>query len=220
MFQLVEKIITIGGEAPLIGMPIYLIRFTGCNLECSYCDTNYKNEINDQFTFNELIDDIFNKVKEFPELKVLFTGGEPLLDDRQNELINIISELENIDFYIETNGSIKINNFNLTNCYYIVDWKSPSSGNNEDSFFIENLHKLRLEKDCIKFVINNNDFNWLKETIKIIQKINPFITLYISPQQGRLSLKETADFIIKNKLPARLSLQLHKIIWPNKNRGI
>ena len=164
MFQLVEKIITLGGEAPLIGMPIYLIRFTGCNLECSYCDTNYKNEINDQFTFKELVDDIFNKAK------VLFTGGEPLLNDRQDELINVISELENIDFYIETNGSIKINNFNLTNCYYVIDWKSPSSGN-EDSFFIENLHKLRLEKDCIKFVINNYDFNWLKETIKIIRDV-------------------------------------------------
>jgi 7-carboxy-7-deazaguanine synthase len=219
MLELIEKITTIGGEAPLIGMPIYLIRFTGCNLNCTYCDTEYKNEINDQFTPKELIDDIFMKMKEFPDLKILFTGGEPLLGDRQNQLLNIISELENIDFYIETNGSIEITNFNLSNCYYIIDWKTPSSGYNE-TFFIENLKKLRIDKDCIKFVINSDDFDWLKKAIKIIQEINPFITLYISPQSQKLSLQDAADFIIKNKLPVRLSFQFHKIIWPNKNKGI
>lgn len=219
MLEIVEKITTIGGEAPLIGIPIYLIRFTGCNLDCTYCDTSYKNEVNDQFTTKELIDDIFNKVKEFPELKILLTGGEPFLDERQEELLKIISELENIDFYIETNGSIEIINFNLTNCYYVIDWKAPSSGHDE-SFLIENLKGLRIEKDCIKFVINSDDFDWVKKAIKIVQEINPFITLYISPQAEKLTLEDTADFIIKNKLPVRLSCQLHKIIWKNKNRGI
>ena len=219
MLEIVEKLTTIGGEAPLIGIPIYLIRFTGCNLNCSYCDTIYKDEVNDQFTFKELIDDIFNKVKEYPELKILFTGGEPFLGTRQDDLINIITELENIDFYIETNGSIEITNFNLSNCYYILDWKAPSSGFNE-SFFIENLKKLRIEKDCIKFVINADDFDWLKKAVKTVQEINPFLVLYVSPQSEKLSLVDTADFIIRNKLPVRLSLQLHKIIWPDKNRGI
>lgn len=219
MFELVEKFITIGGEAPLIGIPIYLVRFSGCNLDCIYCDTPYKNEVNDNYTSKELMDDISNKIKEYTDLKVLFTGGEPFLENRQEELLKIIFELENIDFYIETNGSINLHDFNLKNCYYVLDWKSPSSNFN-DTFIVENLNKLRIEKDCVKFIINATDFEWLKDAIKLVQKINPFIPLYVSPQYGKLSLEETADFILKNRLPLKLSFQLHKIIWPNKDRGI
>ncbi|MCK4798382.1 MAG: radical SAM protein [Spirochaetes bacterium] len=218
MIELVEKYITIGGEASLLGIPIYLFRFKGCNLDCSYCDTPYKNEVNDYFTVRELADDILHKVKQYPELKILFTGGEPLLGNRQNELLSIISDLENIDFYIETNGSISIENIELTNCFYIVDWKSPSSGF-PDSFCADNLKKMRIENDCIKFIINKDDFAWVKEVVKIIQKVNPFIPLYITPQWGKMELVELSDFILTNRLPLKLSIQLHKYIWKDSKRG-
>ena len=219
MLEVVEKYITIGGEAPLIGFPIYLFRFSYCNLDCVYCDTPYKNEINYNFSIKELSGDISNKIKQYSDLKILFTGGEPLLEERQQKLLSIIKDLKNIDFYIETNGSIKIKNFKLSNCFFIIDWKSPSSGF-ADTFCMENLKFLRIEKDCIKFVVNKNDFEWVKEAVKIIKKINPFIPLYISPQIKKITLEEIADFILKNKLPLRLSFQLHKYIWPEKTRGV
>jgi 7-carboxy-7-deazaguanine synthase len=219
MLDIVEKFITIGGEAPLLGAPIFLIRFSNCNLNCGYCDTPYRNEINERFSLNELIEIINDTVKQFPELKILFTGGEPLLDDRQNELIEIIRQLDNVDFYIETNGSIMLENFSLNNCYYIADWKSPSSGSN-DSFEMENLKKFRIDKDCIKFIIDQNDFDWVKDKIKFIQKINPFLPLFLSPEWDKLKLDELSNFIIKNKLPVKLSFQLHKFIWNDKKRGV
>ena len=219
MINLVEKYITIAGELPMTGMPIYLLRFSGCNLNCTYCDTPYKDEINDSFTKEELIDDIVNETNQYPDLKVLFTGGEPLLGDRQQKLISIIKELENIDFYIETNGSIELDNLSLANCYYIIDWKSPSSGH-VDSFCFDNLKYLRIDKDCIKLIINKNDFEWVKEVIKIVQKTNPFIPLYLSAQWNKLKLDEAVGFILKNRLPVRLSIQMHKIIWHEKSRRV
>ena len=130
-----------------------------------------------------------------------------------------VDELKNINFYIETNGSIPISDFNLPNCHFILDWKSPSSDCAED-FCIDNLKHLRIDKDCIKFVISHYDLDWLKDIIKFIGKVNPFLSLYVSPQAGEIELSEIANFIIKNKYPLKMSFQFHKIIWPHKIRGV
>jgi 7-carboxy-7-deazaguanine synthase len=219
MFNIAEKFITISGEAPIIGYPVYLIRFSGCNLNCTYCDTPYKDEINFKLSINELAEDIISQSLQYPDIKVLFTGGEPFLDNRQTGLIEIIKSNENIDFYIETNGSIKLEDFIIPNVFYVADWKTPSSGD-PDNFFMDNLKKFRINNDCLKFVVSGTDFDWLKEKIKIIQKINPFLPIYISPQWNKLDLEELAEFILKNRLPVRISIQLHKIIWKNKDRGV
>ena len=219
MFEIVEKYITISGEAPILGEPVYLIRFSGCNLDCGYCDTAYKNEVNEKISVEDLKNDIVEKINNYPELKVLLTGGEPLLGDRQEKLIQLIRELKYINFYIETNGSLPINEFGLLNCHYVVDWKSPSS-DDENSFCIENVRRMRIDEDCIKFVINRDDFEWLKDAIEVIAKINPFLPLYVSPQWNGVDLSEIAQFILKNKLPLRMSFQFHKIIWEANRRGV
>ncbi|HOV15485.1 MAG TPA: 4Fe-4S cluster-binding domain-containing protein [Spirochaetota bacterium] len=219
MFEIVERFLTISGEAPIIGEPIYLIRFSHCNLSCSYCDTNYKDEVNETVSTKELHDIIVQNVNNFSDLKVLFTGGEPLFNDRQSEILKLIDSLKFVNFYIETNGTIGIENFNLPNCHFVVDWKAPSSMSDR-AFCTDNLKKLRIDKDCIKFVINDSDFDWLKDVIKIIEKVNPFLPMYVSPQSSRVELSEIANFIIKNRLPLKMSLQLHKLIWPKKERGV
>lgn len=219
MLDIVERFITISGEAPIIGEPIYLIRFSGCNLGCSYCDTEYKDEINERITTDNLISEINNIIKEYPYLKVLFTGGEPLLEERQEELYLIMKNLTNIEFFIETNGSIDIKYFDLPNVYYVVDWKTPSS--NCNNFFLEsNLKKMRFQNDVIKFVVSKSDLKWVKEKIDFINKTNPFLRLYISPQYGKIELKEIAEFIINNRLSLIISIQLHKLIWKDKIRGV
>ena len=219
MLNIVEKFITISGEAPIIGQPVYLIRFSNCNLNCNYCDTPYKNEVNYAFSKKEMINDILLAVQGYPDIKVLFTGGEPLLSERNDILMSIIEELKDIDFYIETNGSILLDNYELANCFYVVDWKSPSSGENI-SFCKDNLMQLRSNNDCIKFVVSRNDLEWVKDSIKTINKINPSLNLFISAQSGKINLEELADFILKNRLPLNISIQLHKYIWPKIERGV
>lgn len=219
MLDIVEKYLTIGGEANLSGYPIYLIRLSGCNLDCSYCDTPFRDEVNDSFTIEEIKEEIIEKINNFPELKILFTGGEPLFGEKQDLLIDLIKDMSHIEFYIETNGSILINNFELQNCHYVIDWKTPSSGY-EDSFCMQNVRSLRIDNDCLKYVVNREDLKWVKDSYKYIQEVNPFLPVYLTPQWGKIELPELAEFIIKNKLPVRLSLQLHKYIWPGVERGV
>lgn len=219
IFNIKEKYITISGEAPASGVPVYLIRFSGCNLECRYCDTEFIEQVIYRFTIKELLEDIHLKCSTYPFLSLLFTGGEPLACERQGSLMTLIRSLEGkVDVYIETNGSIKI--ISLPGyTHFVCDWKTPSSGC-ENSFKMENLKILRPRYDCIKFVINKEDFDWVKEKIHLVKEVNPRLPLYLSPQWGSLSYKELAEFILKNRLPVIMSIQLHKIIWGMEKEGI
>ena len=82
------------------------------------------------------------------------------------------------------------------------------------------MKKLRIYNDCIKFVVSKDDLGWLKEAVDLIHNVNPFIPLYISPQWGKLTLKEASEFILNNRLSLKLSFQLHKYIWPDRDRGV
>ena len=222
MFNIVEKFITLSGEAPNSGEPIYLIRFSRCNLNCSYCDTSYNNEINYTFSQKELINEINRKKHEYPGIKILLTGGEPLLEDRQQKIIQLINKtnkINNCQFFIETNGTIEIKDFSLNNVHYVIDWKTPSSGY-KDSFITNNLYSARSGIDVIKFVTAYDDLVWVKEKIDFIKKFKPNIAIYLSPQLNNIKLDQLAYFITDNKLSVNLSIQLHKIIWGNDKRGV
>jgi len=212
MLELVEKFITISGEAPIPGHPVYLIRFSKCNLSCIYCDTSNRNEVNYRIENEDLLEDIIQNTGCYPYLKVLFTGGEPLLDYREKSIYSIIEKLKKVDFYIETNGSIKIKKSRPDNCHYVCDWKTPSSGFNE-SFNIENITCLSEKQDCIKFVVAESDLDWMKETVLFIYKKKPRIPIYISPCTEAVNIIRLVGYILKNKLPVSLSLQIHKMIW-------
>ncbi len=219
MIEIAEKYVTISGEAPIIGVPVYLIRLSSCNLDCIYCDTKFNRTVNYTYSVNQLTREIQSKVKEFQGLKVLITGGEPLIGERQNKLKSLFMNLNNIEFYVETNGSVVLDNDLLDNVHFVADWKSPSSGF-EDSFAEENLFKLRDSNDCIKFVINKNDLGWLNDRIKEIRAVRKDLPLYISGQWGAISNEAIAEFIINNKINANMSIQLHKIIWGPDRRGV
>jgi 7-carboxy-7-deazaguanine synthase len=216
--EIVEKFFTVSGEAPQPGKPIYLVRFAGCNLDCVYCDTEYRNEVNFTYTIDELIADIANAVKAYPAAEILFTGGEPLIGERQSALEKIYEHFSEKNFYIETNGSIPITGFCHANAHYVVDWKTDSSGCG-DRFCTDNLEKMRAGHDCIKIVVSSADLVTLTEKIDLIKNTNRGIEIYLSPQWGKIAFDELAAFIIDNRLDASISLQLHKIIWGNK-RGV
>ena len=218
MLNIVERFITISGEAPIIGHPVYIYRFSECNLDCSYCDTQYKNEVNLTVSKDEIVDDIRAVKEEYPQIKVLFTGGEPLLGERREQISYIVNLLSGIEFYIETNGTIEIIDNDRENCHFVCDYKSPSA-NEKDMFFQNNLKTLIGEKDCIKFVVNGDDLDWLSEKIKYVNKVNSSLPIFVSPVHSKLEFEKLAEFILERKLPVNISIQLHKIIWPNIERG-
>lgn len=218
MFNIVEKFYSLNGEAPSTGKPVYIVRFTGCNLSCVYCDTEYKDEINISMTKQDLVCDIAKAVGAYPGVSVLFTGGEPLLGDRQFELMEVMRAFPAVEFFIETNGSVTINDFTVSNSRFVVDWKMPSSGFG-DSFIMDNIDKMRPGVDCIKMVVSKDDLPGLIEKIDIIRKINKTLDIFISPQWGNIDFDKLAEFIIDNRLQVSLSLQIHKVIWGNK-RGV
>jgi 7-carboxy-7-deazaguanine synthase len=219
MLEVVERFVSISGEAPIIGHPTYFYRFSGCNLKCTYCDTTYKDEVNYKLSEDDIIEDIKETVNNYPVLKVLFTGGEPLLGDRQGKLFYIIKALPEIDFYIETNGAIEIKHNNLPNCHYVCDFKGPASGE-IDSFKEINLKRLNNKKDCIKFVLGKDDLEWFADKVYKIDKINNGLPIYASTVYGNLNLDVLTKFILDLKLPVNISIQLHKIIWPDIDRGV
>lgn len=217
--EIVEIIKTISGEAPFAGFPVLLIRFSKCNLKCTYCDTINKNEINFKYTPDELKSYIAEVIHNYPAISVLFTGGEPLFHGRQSIINNIISSFSETEFYIESNGSVEIIPFNGSNRHLVLDWKSPSSGEVE-SFLPNNLSRLNPDNDIMKLVVGKDDLEWALNKIEFIKDVNSKIPVYLSPQWGEIELPELASFIIDNNLPAAISLQLHKIIWGMDSKGV
>jgi 7-carboxy-7-deazaguanine synthase len=214
-----EKFFTIAGEAPITGEPVYLIRFSGCNLSCAYCDTKYAHEAREEISTAELHETIVAAAERYRGVKFLLTGGEPLLGERQGLLSGIIRSLPGYMFYVETNGSIEIEDLSLSNCSYVVDMKTPSSGH-EHSFATNNFHRLRPEIDCIKIVLNENDLGWVRVKLASISEENPDLPVYLSPQWNGISLEKLADFVLSNKLQSRISIQLHKMIWGADAKGV
>lgn len=198
---------SIQGESRNAGYPALFIRLSECNLRCSYCDTKYAYPKGEKIS----IDDIIHQVKKYPALHhIAITGGEPLLQDNVNVLIEKLILLR-YKVQIETNGSLPIKNI-PKECIKIVDVKTPSS-NEEKSFYLENIKELT-NHDELKFIIaDKKDFDFATRFIN--KNLNNCkSTINFSPSFNKLSAAQLADLIIENNLDVRLNMQLHKIIWP------
>jgi 7-carboxy-7-deazaguanine synthase len=203
-----EIFYSIQGETRTAGLTSLFIRLSGCNLNCRYCDTQYARDTGITCSIKKILT-IAEKQKPFNHVTI--TGGEPLIQNNTQVLIDKLIE-NDYDVQIETNGSIFLKNIN-PKARKIADVKTPSSGES-DSFYMENLKYLN-EKDELKFVVSDmDDCNFLLKFIKEnIDNIKAFIN--ISPVAGKFTPEELSLFIIKNKLNARLNLQIHKLIWSN-----
>jgi len=204
---------SIQGESLYAGLPCAFIRLTGCNLRCSYCDTGY--------AYNEgaglTITDIIDRVSGYECSLVEITGGEPLL---QNETPLLITNLiENgYTVLLETNGSIDISCID-EKCIKIVDIKCPASGESGKNI-LDNLNRLKI-KDQVKFVISNHeDYEYAKDIIKQIPGWFPRENILFSPVSGKMEFSDLANRILKDKLMVRFHIQLHRIIWPEIDRGV
>ena len=200
-----EIFTSVQGESHFAGYICTFIRLAGCNLRCTYCDTQYAyhegNEIN--------LDSIVYKVIQAGVKTVEITGGEPLLQEDTSLLIEKLLD-EGFRVLVETNGSKKIGNIDRR-AIVILDIKTPRSGMDKKMDF-SNINLLK-PADEVKFVITDrNDYEWSKE---IIEKYTLFerCNILFSPSFGVLPSRMLAEWMINDKIDGRLNLQLHKYIF-------
>jgi len=193
------------GEGSDVGLPTIFIRFTGCNLRCNYCDTRYAFYEGKYMTIDEIMDEI----KKWSVKRVCITGGEPLL--QKNVYLLLETLLKNgYEVSIETNGSISIFKLSKMNVKIKMDIKLPSSGMHKKMKF-ENIPLLR-GRDELKFIIwNREDYEYAKD---IVARYKPSCQIIMQPVWG--SKINPADWILKDEIDARFSIQLHKILWGNR----
>ncbi len=214
MTLLVNEIFySIQGESIYSGRPCIFVRLTGCNLRCSYCDTRYAYEqgVNMELT------EIMNRIADYMCRLVEITGGEPLLQSETPTLIYRLLE-NGYEVMLETNGSLDISRVD-ERCIKIVDIKCPTSGES-DKNDMENLKRLG-SKDQAKFVIENRmDYDYAKQTMDSTCPDFPGDQILFSPMSEGIAPAQLAEWILEDNLNVRLHLQLHKIIWPDRKRGV
>lgn len=199
-----EMVETLIGEEPAAGYPCLLIRLSGCNLRCKWCDTQSKNEFVEDYSVVELI----VKAQKTALPWILLTGGEPLLQPETPCLVKGLIE-SGFKVLIETNGTVDLSDL-PKEVVKSVDIKTPSSGY-AGSFLEANLPYIT-EHDALKFVIENRaDYNWALSEIKRLE-LKSGTQIIFSPVFEKLEAAELASWILNQKLPIRLSIQIHKIL--------
>jgi len=211
MLKVCEIFKSIQGESTFAGRVCSFVRLTGCNLRCSYCDTQYA------FTdgADRTVDYIVNEIEKLGCRLVEITGGEPLIQKETPALCSILLD-KKYTVLVETNGSQPINLLPEP-CIRIVDIKCPGSGQ-ENSFLIDNIGYLH-RRDEIKCVITDRrDFEWALEYVNRYS-LHEYATVLFSPCIGKIDISELAGWIIESNAQVRLGVQIHKFIWGDK-RGV
>ena len=219
MLSVAETFISINGEGTRAGELAYFIRFKGCNLSCTYCDTRWANSFDAPFT-DMSPEELCAEVISSGIKNVTLTGGEPLLQKDISILIGRLLE-NGIRVEIETNGSVDIRPFCATEFrpVFTMDYKLPSSGM-EDKMCLLNFEALSRE-DTVKFVSGSTKD--LETALTIIERydLTNRCHVYISPVFGSIDPAGIVDWMKEKKLnDVRLQLQLHKFIWDPEKRGV
>jgi len=212
MLKVNEIFYSIQGESTSVGLPCVFVRLTGCNLRCTYCDTEYAFHNGT----NKTIDQIVEHVSSYNCSLVEITGGEPLI---QKDSLKLMSELCNNDFEVllETDGSMPIDNVDRR-VKIIMDLKCPSSGMEKKNHY-SNINILK-PTDEVKFVIGTNeDYEWSKNILDKYQLFEKAQILF-SPVFNKLNYETMVNWILKDNLKVRFQLQIHKFIWKPDKRGV
>lgn len=207
-----EIFYSIQGESTHSGRPCVFVRLTGCNLRCTYCDTRYAYEEGKKMEITEIMD----RVAAYKCSLVEITGGEPLLQNETPVLIHRLLE-NGYEALMETNGSLDISKVDRR-CIKVVDIKCPTS-NESDKNDLGNLKRLN-PKDQIKFVIGSlMDYTYAKNIIVLNCPDFPGDHILFSPASGEMPPADLAKWILEDHLNVRLHLQIHKTIWPDREKG-
>ena len=210
--QVNEIFYSVQGESTFTGRPCVFVRLTGCNLRCRWCDTAYAFYEGGMLT----VEQVLERVRAYKCPLVEITGGEPLLQDEVHSLIDRLL-LEGYEVLIETGGSLDVGRLD-PRVIKILDLKPPGSGM-EHRNNLDNLRYLD-QKDQVKFVVaDRRDYEWAKQMMAehaLAEKAQ----VLLSPVFGELHPRELAEWILADRLPVRLQIQLHKYLWDPDQRGV
>jgi 7-carboxy-7-deazaguanine synthase len=220
-YKVVEKFISVNGEGRLAGQLAVFIRFAGCNLQCSYCDTLWANEGN--VSFEEMTgEDIYNHILATGIKNVTLTGGEPLLQEDMYELLSLLALDKQLRVEIETNGSVDPARFDTiapNRPVFTMDYKLPSSGM-EHAMRPEHFACLK-PQDTVKFVVGSMKDLEIAKHIMETYGLRDKCEVHISPVFGKIDMNTMVEYMKQNKWNGvRLQPQLHKIIWHPEARGV
>ena len=203
---------TLQGEGRFAGYPCTLVRLSGCNLRCTWCDTAYAYTGGRAYRLARLLE----KISRLGADLVLVTGGEPLNQRETPALLQGLLD-RGSRVVLETNGSIDLGAV-PAGVVKVADLKGPSSGESRRNRW-QNLKHLTRE-DEVKFVLaDERDYRWAREQIRK-RKLDRIARINLSPVFGRLDPARLAAWMLRDRLPARLNLQLHKLIWPEDQEGL
>jgi 7-carboxy-7-deazaguanine synthase len=224
---LIEIYKSIQGESSFAGLPCIFVRLAGCNLRCSWCDSEYTFTGGYKLTEDEVLAEI---EKLAPVRLIEFTGGEPMLQER--ELIPLMERLlhAGCELMIETSGERPLERVPAA-VHKIVDVKCPGSGEGA-SFRLANLDCLTA-RDEVKFVIANRaDYEFARDFLRAHALsaragqilLSPAFSKTPSPERtaenALLDPRELVEWMLADALPARLSLQIHKFVWEPQKKGV
>ena len=204
--RITEIFHSLQGEARSVGLPTVFVRLTGCPLRCHYCDTAYA------FSGGELMSlaRIIERVNEFGCTRVCVTGGEPLAQPECLALLDRLCE-QGFEVSLETSGAMSIAGVN-ERVSRVVDIKTPDSGEVHRNDW-SNIARLT-PHDQIKFVVCSRvDYDWARMKMDELQLAQRVSDVLFSPSYEQVEPPTLANWILEDRLPARLQIQLHKLLW-------
>ena len=203
--KITEIFLSIQGEASFSGWPTVFVRLTGCPLRCKYCDTAYAFTGGAWWSFDE----IAAEIRKHGTRYVCVTGGEPLAQPRCAALLAALCD-QGFDVSLETSGALDIAPVDARVCR-VVDVKTPGSGEVERNRW-QNL-ALLTPHDALKFVIcSRHDYEWSKAVLAERAAHAP-CPVFFSPSYTELPARSLAEWILADRWPVRLQVQLHKVLW-------
>lgn len=210
--RLTEVYASVQGESTHAGKPCVFVRTTGCNLRCTWCDSSYT------FTGGTVraLDDVVAEVCGFGIRTVEVTGGEPLLQPNVNLLMQRLLD-EGYEVLLETSGSRSIADV-PDGVHVILDLKPPGSGEVEANLW-SNVALLDAGDEVKVVLADEADYVWARDAIAT-HRIAERCVVLLSPVWGRLDPKDLVAWMLRDHLPARLNLQLHKVIWAPETTGV
>lgn len=193
------------GEARDVGKPTVFVRLTGCPLRCVWCDTEY--------AFHggqwRSVADIVDEVKSYGTRHVCVTGGEPLAQKRCHALLEALCDA-GFEVSLETSGAVDVGAVD-SRVVKVMDIKAPGSGEAQRNRW-ENLDALT-RRDQIKFVLADRaDYEWARDVIAV-RALAQKCEVLLSPVHGKLRPRDLAEWILADRLPVRMQIQLHKLLW-------
>lgn len=207
-----EIFYSIQGESTFAGRPCVLVRLTGCQMRCTWCDTEY--------SFYEgrwmRVDEVIKEVLAYGCPLAEVTGGEPLLQPGVHTLMGGLCD-RGLEVLLETGGGLDISGVD-PRVRRIVDLKCPGSGEAENNHW-PNLRDLRATDEVKLVVQDRGDYEWARNAIRE-HGIDRLCTVHLSPVWSALEPAELAAWVLEDRLPARVSLQLHKTLWGGEERGV